>query len=407
MKKKLIIGGIIVAAILAVFFIWRTSLPRAQAQTAEQTFTLEKTDLLDSVLVSGTVMSSNTENIYSKISNYPIKEVYFEVGDKVKAGDVLAQLDTTSLELDIKQTEWNIRNAEALLKNEDSSNQYNLQSALNNVESASLEFKNAQDSFEQIKALYESGASSQDELSKAESTLRRAQLSNDNALAALENVKNKNTVTARNNIEIQKVTQEKQKKTLKDAQITSPIDGTVTMVNAKENSSAAGLLFVIEDVDNLVVSTAIGEYDISLIQLGQEVIIKSDSTGDEQFIGVISQIAPTAIKDNSGSTASSSNVQFDTEVTIKDKDPNIKIGMNVRLTIKLNEKKGVYSVPYDAITTEENGSQWIQVLEATQKDSKTQSTIKKVQIQTGMETDMYVEVSSPELKDGMNVLVGK
>jgi multidrug efflux pump subunit AcrA (membrane-fusion protein) len=407
MKKKLIIGGIIVAAILAVFFIWRSSLPRAQAQTAEQTFTLEKADLLDSVLVSGTVMSSNKENIYSKISNYTIKEVYFEVGDKVKAGDVLAQLDTTSLELDIKQTEWNIRNAEALLKNEDSSNQYNLQNALNNVESASLEIKNAQDSFEQIKVLYESGASSQDELSKAESTLRRAQLSYDNALATLENVKNKNTVTARNNIEIQKVTQEKQYKMLKDAQITSPIDGTVTMVNAKENSSAAGLLFVIEDVDNLVISTAIGEYDISLIQLGQEVIIKSDSTGDKQFIGVVSQIAPTATKDNSGITASSSNVQFDTEVTIKDKDPNIKIGMNVRLTIKLNEKKGVYSVPYDAIVTEANGSQWIQVLEATQKDDKTQNSTKKVQIQTGMETDMYVEVSSPELKDGMNVLVGK
>jgi multidrug efflux pump subunit AcrA (membrane-fusion protein) len=407
MKKKLIIGGAILVAVLAAFFLWRTALPRAQAQTAEQTFTLQKTDLLDSVLVSGTVMSSNAENVYSKVSNYPVKEVFVEVGDKVKAGDVLAQLDTSSLELDIRQTELNIRNAEASLKNEDSSNQYNLQNAINNVESASLELTNAQISFDQIKALFESGAISQDELTKAESSLKRAQLSYDNAQAALQNIKNKNTTTTKNNIEIQKLALEKQKKTLSDAKITAPIDGTVTMVNAKENGAAAGLLFIIEDTDNLVVSTAIGEYDISLIQLGQEVIIRSDSTGDKQFIGTVSQIAPTAIKDASGNTASSSNVQFDTEITMKDKDPNIKIGMNVRLTIKLSEKKGVYSVPYDAIATEANGSQWIQVLETMQKDGKSQNTTKKIQVETGMETDMYIEISSPDLKDGMNVLVGK
>ena len=401
MKKKLIIGGAVIIVIIAAFFIWRSSVPRALGQTAEQNFTLQKTDLIDSVLVSGTVMSSNTENVYSKVSNYPIKEVYFEVGDQVKAGDVLAQLDTASLALDIKQTELNLRNAEATLKNEDTSNQFNLQNALNNVESVTLELKSSKTSFDQIKALFESGAISQDELTKAESALTRAQLSYDNASASLENIKNKNTTTTKNNIEIQRVALEKQKKTLNDTKIVAPISGTVTMVNAKDNSSAAGLLFVIEDIDNLIVSTAIGEFDISLIQLGQEVIIKTDSTGDKQFIGAVSQIAPTAIKDVSGNTTSSTNVQFDTEISMKDKDPAIKIGMNVRLTIKLSEKKGVYSVPYDAIVAEADGSQWIYVLETTQKDGKSQNTTRKIQVQTGMETDMYVEVNSPDLKDEM------
>jgi multidrug efflux pump subunit AcrA (membrane-fusion protein) len=405
MKKKLLIGGAVIVVVLAAFLIWRSSVPRAQAQTAEQTFILQKTELIDSVLVSGTVMSSHAENVYSKVSNYPIKEVYFEVGDKVNAGDVLAQLDTVSLGLDIKQTELNLRNAEASFKNEDSSNQFNLQNALNNVESATLELENSQTSFKQIKALFESGATSQDELTKAESALKRAQLSYDNAQASLENIKSKNTTTTKNNIEIQRVALEKQKKTLNDTKIIAPTTGTVTMVNAKENGSAAGLLFVIEDTDNLIVSTAIGEYDISLIKLGQEVIIKADSTGDKQFIGTVSQIAPTAIKDASGNTASSTNVQFDTEITMKDKDANIRIGMNVRLTIKLNEKKGVYSVPYDAIVAEADGSQWIYVLETTQKDGKAQSTTRKMQVQTGMETDMYIEISSPELKDEMIIQI--
>jgi HlyD family secretion protein len=405
MKKKLIIGGTILIALLAVFFIWKPFSPRIQDASATQTYTLAKSDLLDSVLVSGTVISSNIENIYSKVASYPIKQVYFEVGDKVKAGDILAQLDTSALALDIRQTELNIKNAELSLKNEDTSNNYSLQSAQNGVESASLELKNSQDNLEKLKKLFESGAVSSDELSQAESALKRAQISYDNAQAALINAQSKNTSTAKTNLKVQKLTLEKQRKTLNDAKIIAPINGTVTMVNAKENSTANGLLFIIEDIENLIVSTAIGEYDISLIKLGQEVIIKTDSTGDKQFLGNVSKIAPTAIKDASGNTASTSNVQFDTEITMKDKDSNIKIGMNVRLTIKLNEKKNVFSVPYDAIVTQEDGSQTINVLETIQKEGKSQSNTRKLQVQTGMETDMYVEISSPDLKDGMNVQI--
>jgi multidrug efflux pump subunit AcrA (membrane-fusion protein) len=405
MKKKLLFGGAIVLVILAVFLMWKPFSPRADETAAAQTFTLAKSDLLDSVLVSGTVISSNVENVYSKIASYPIKEVYFEVGDKVKAGDVLAQLDTSTLALDIRQTELNIKNAELSLKNEDSSNNYSLQNAQNGVESASLELKNSQNNYDKIKSLYESGAVSSDELTQSESALKRAQISYDNAQAALVNTQNKNTSTTKTNLEVQRLTLEKQKKTLNDAKIIAPIDGTVTMVDAKVNGSANGLLFVVEDTENLIVSTAIGEYDISLIKLGQEVIIKTDSTGDKQFLGTVSKIAPTATKDVSGNTASTSNVQFDTEVTMKDTDSIIKIGMNVRLTIKLKEIKSVFSVPYDAIVTQNDGSQFINVLETMEKDGKSQSKIKMIPVETGLETDMYVEISSPDLKDGMSVQI--
>lgn len=405
MKKKLLIGGAVVVIFLAVFLIWKPFAPKAQEASATQIYTLAKSDLIDSVLVSGTVVSSNVENVYSKAANYSVKEVHFEVGDKVKAGDVLAQLDTSTLELDIRQTELNIKNAESSLKNEESSNSYSLKNALNGVESASIELKNSQDNYEKIKKLYETGAVSSDELSQSESALRRAQISFDNAQSTLANTQSKNTSTTKTNLEVQKLTLEKQKKTLSDAKIIAPIDGTVTMANAKVNGSANGLLFVIEDTEKLIVSTAIGEYDISLIKLGQEVIIKTDSTGDKQFLGSVSKIAPTAIKDSAGNTASTSNVQFDTEIAMKNADSNIKIGMNVRLTIKLSEKKGVFSAPYDAVVTDADGSQWINVIDSTQKDAKTQNNIKKIQVQTGLETDMYVEISSPDLIDGMNVQI--
>jgi HlyD family secretion protein len=406
MKKKFLIGGAIVLLVVAVFFIWQPFAPKAQAANPGQPVILKKGNLLDAVLVSGTVKSSSAENVYSTVTMYPVKKVYVEVGDKVKAGEVLVQLDTASLELDIKQTELNIKNAEEALKNESSSNSYNLQSALNNVNSASLELENSKTNLEQIKVLAASGASSQNELTQAENALKRAQLSYDNAKVALENIQSKNLINTRNNIEIQKIALEKQKKVLRDTKITAPIGGTVTLVNVKENGTAAGLLFVVEDTENLVVATSIGEYDVSRIKLGQEVLIKTDSTGNREFLGAVSKIAPTAAKDASGSTGSSSNVAFDSEITVKEKDPNIKIGMNVRLTIKINEKKDVYFVPYDAVMKEGDGSRWIYAQQELQKEGKLQTETRKLPVQTGMETDMYVEITGPELRDGLVIQTG-
>lgn len=336
--------------------------------------------------------------------NYSIKQVNVKVGDKVKAGDILAQLDTSTLELDIRERELNINNAEASLKSENLSNEHNLHRELNSVESASIELKNTQKTFEQVKQLNEAGANSNEELSKAESNYKKAQIDFNNAQTALEIAKSKNTSTQKNDVELQRIALEKLKKTMQDSKITAPIDGTVTLVNANEGGSSAGLLFVIEDTENLIVSTQIGEYDLSAVKPGLEVIIKTDSTGDKQFLGVVSKTAPTAVKDANGKTAASSNVQFDTEIALKDKDPNIKIGMTVRLTIKLNEKKDVYYVPSEAIVKGPDGSQWVNILENAQSGSKPQNNQRKIQVQTGMKTDINVEISSPELKDGMTVV---
>ena len=51
-------------------------------------------------------------------------------------------------------------------------------------------------------------------------------------------------------------------------------------VVAKVGSTGSGLLFVIEDVDNLVVDTAIKGYDVGTVQTGMKVLIRSDATGN-------------------------------------------------------------------------------------------------------------------------------
>ena len=403
MKKKIIIISLIIIIAAAVLFLGWSYVKGAQKEREISTTVLSKSDLADSVLTSGTVISSNSKEVYSKLSNYFVKEIFVKVGDKVKAGDILATLDTASLESDIKQTRLNIKNAETSFQNDATTNQSSLESAENNVKLAEIELENAQHSYDKTKDLVKTGASTSDALRQAESVLEKASISYDNTQIALKSSQSKTTSATKTNIEIQKVLLEKQQKTLNDAKITAPIDGTVTLCNAKAGGSSAGLLFIVEDTENLIVSTSIGEYDISFIRTGLPVAIKSDSTGDMEFPGTVSKIAPAAKRDSTGSI-SSSNVQYDTEVAMRSSDSNIRIGMNVRLTIKLNEKKDVFAVPYDAVTTGDEGSKWISILETTEQGDRQVETIKKIKVSTGMETDMYIEIQAPELEDGLKVI---
>lgn len=405
MKRTILILSVVLILVIGAFIGWRSNAAKAGSNSAVQTYTLKKSDLVNSILVSGTVKSSNSENVYSENVNYSVKQVNVKVGDKVKAGDILAQLDTSTLELDIREREISIKNAEAILKTEGISNEHNLQRELNNVEYISIELKNAQRTLEQAKLLNEAGANSKEELSKAESNYKKAQLDLSNAQAALGIAKGKNTSTPKNDVELQKIALEKQKKMLKDSKITAPIDGTVTLVKAQNGGASTGLLFVLEDTENLIVSTQIGEYDVSTIKPGLEVTIKADSTGDKQYQGVVSKIAPTAVKDANGNTAASSNVQFDAEIALKNEDPNLKIGVTVRLNIKMNEKKDVYYVPSEAIVKGTDGSQWLNILEEARSGNRTQNIERQIEVQTGMETDVNIEISSPELKNGMIVVV--
>lgn len=325
-KRLLLIISIIIAA--ALLFSGWTFIRRSQKESAYSTVTLAKTSITDSVLASGTVLSSNSKEIYSELSNYTLKEVLVKTGDRVKAGDVLAILDTDTLESDIRQAELNISNAETTLKNDIATIETNLKNAENSVKSAKIDLENAQQDYNEAKDLYLSAASTLDELEQKEDLLDKAQLSYDNAVTSLNSSRSKTTAISKTNIELQKVALEKLKKNLNKTRITAPIDGTVTLCNAEAGKSSTGLLFIVEDTDHLIVSTSVGEYDINLLKLGQQVVIKSDSTGNMEFAGVISEIAPSAQRDASGNL-SASNVLFDTEVTLNSNDSNMKIGMNV------------------------------------------------------------------------------
>lgn len=193
--------------------------------------------------------------------------------------------------------------------------------------------------------------------------------------------------------------------TLADATITAPVSGVVTAVYAEEGQPGNGLLFVIEDTDSLKITTNIREYDVGNIEVGMPVVIRSDATGDKEISGTVTYIAPAANKTENGNTltADDSTVEFEAEVQVNDADSGLRIGMNTRLTVLLEERSDVYGVPYDSVVEKADGSEVVYAVEPS-SEKEGGYVVTEVPVTTGLETDFYIEVSGDGITDGLSIV---
>lgn len=491
-KKKLPLGKIIFFLILAgaAVFIYLKATNKGPTGIPVATVPLEKGDLVSAVNLTGTIESANDAEVYSKNAGL-IQSVGVEVGDRVEAGQVMAQLDTQDYQLQIAEREASIEQTKRLneFSIRASEKEFNAErvdvaaglnekliAAENAVDRAQRElnaarrdyndyrdghdladsiFKREQkklelasDRYWKAKAALEeaqvSGTSQTDldelkeafieadeEFEKAKDrynqadreygsqmspearTYRDARNNYEQALKDRDAAKNaiaRSLDDLKDNVEKAELNMdftadyiaiEQMQKKIADSTVTAPISGTVTAVYAKEGAMASGLLFIIEDTDDLVVKTAIKELDVGKVKPEMKAEVKADATGEKVFSAVVKTISPTAAKDDNGKTVTSGNVEFNTDVALTDPDPLLKVGMNVRVNVVTEEKKAVWSAPFDAVVSDATGQALIYTIE-TGEDGI--SRAKAIPVTTGMETDFYVEISGEGLKDGMPII---
>ncbi len=423
-KKKIIAVVLIVAVVAALLYSCSraSTLKRGAAAATTSVTTLKKTSLQDSISISGTIQSKTSENVYTTLNN-PVKQVNAKVGDIVKVGDVLATLDTSTLEKDVQGAEYSTKSAEE-------SASLNLQKAKSDYENAlylynnhlNSELVNAQaavtstqqdlntqkSSYDYNQYLYDSGELSKMALDQEKAKLTSAQNAYDKAVTTLTYTQNKvsqDLKSAKNNYDVaqtkyddksQRTTLEKQQQNLKNSIITAPFGGTVTVANAVVGATANGVLFTVEDMNNLIVNTEVKEYDVAQVTVGKKVVIKTDATGETEIAGEVSRVAPAATE----STQGTSSVTFAVEIKITDHNPNLRIGMKARMNIILEEKSDIYVVPYDAVLHKADGSAYVL---AAVKDANGYKA-KEQPVKTGMETDISIEISGTGLSDGMHVV---
>lgn len=243
----------------------------------------------------------------------------------------------------------------------------------------SLETAKAQTNYTALETAYNNAEKARQ---SARTTLDNLQKIYTNAVAAFEKAED-NLENASTSDELEQLYEKFNSCTIK-----ANATGTVTQVNTQVGSVANGTIAVIQDTENLKISTSFAEYDVQNIEIGMQCIITSDAN-DKQLSGYVSQISPVA----SGGNAGSSDVYFAGEVTINGTDHGLLIGMNAQAEVIISQISDVYVVPYDAVGVNEKGESVVYVQNGEE--------FEPVVVTTGMETDYYIEISSESLKDGM------
>ncbi|MDR2514063.1 MAG: efflux RND transporter periplasmic adaptor subunit [Christensenellaceae bacterium] len=195
---------------------------------------------------------------------------------------------------------------------------------------------------------------------------------------------------------------------LKKATVYAPVSGVVTQVGAEVGQLPAGVLFLIEDLQSLEVPANVAEYDAVGLRVGLPAKISSDALSGENWTGKVSKISPRAV-DTAGN--------FTVTVELSGPAGKLAIGMSAKMHIVSESKEGVFAVPFDAVTTNEQGQKVVYTMEPVAAEgaqgsgapreanqARQQTQRREIVVETGMETDYYIEIISPELREGLPIL---
>ncbi len=217
---------------------------------------------------------------------------------------------------------------------------------------------------------------------------------------------------------------------MEDATVRAPFKGIITAINATEGDAYNGqTLITIEDLSSYIIETSVDEYDINKVKKGQTVKFKTNATGDEELEAVVTDIAPratvAAASSSNAAATTSSIANYAVKMLIKSDCSDLRLDMTAKLNIIIEEADEVYAVPFSALQTDDNGGNYIEVEDEGQTEGEPKTgdmtdeeaaiaainaaagnkPTKKIYVTSGVETDYYVEISSPELYDGMVVVI--
>jgi RND family efflux transporter MFP subunit len=219
---------------------------------------VERRDLRATVLATGVVRPKvGAQVVVGSRASGVVERLHVTVGDRVRAGQLLAELDPTEFETQVERAEAARLNAVA-------------------------EREYAEGELTRTDALVRSGASTPGELANARRAAEIARAREREAAAAL--------AAAR----VQ----------LGYATIRAPIGGVVATVSTQEGETVAAsfaspTFVTIVDLSRLEVWAYVDETDIGRIRVGQRARFRVDTYPDDAFQGTVTQVRPTAeLRDN-------------------------------------------------------------------------------------------------------------
>lgn len=388
-KKKILMGAVIAAVVIGGAKMALGGKNTQPAGVSVMTAAVTKGDLDQTLKQKAVLEGTESTEVVSKL-HYKINQLLVKEGDKVTKGQLLAVLDSTSLQQEMSLTQGDLKLLE-----------YQQQETLNTRQQEydnALAVKNdAQRAYDKAKELYDAGISSQSEMEQAKTALDKAQRDLD-AIPA----ENGKAVLTDSEKQTKSNTSQKasvQAQTLNDCQIRSSIDGTVTRVNTRVGRFADETennlpMFVIEDIENLQMKVLVSENDIGKVEVGQQVVIGADILEGETVKGVVERISPTG----EAKSSSSSERVIPVYIRVEEKNDKLIAGITAEATIQIASAKDALIVPIEAIGQQADGTTAVFTLTEN-------GTVHIVPVTVGLETDLEAEIKDCEIAEGTKVIL--
>jgi macrolide-specific efflux system membrane fusion protein len=348
-KKKISIAAASAIIVVAVaIFVIHSRVTGDKAETAVTAAVVEKRDIGSLVQATGIIKPKVGAEVKvgARITG-KVENLYANIGDRVKKGQILVRLEQDDLKARSDQAEASYLEVKAA-------------------------FDKAKIDLERDKPLAKEGYISQQNI---------------DVLQNVYDMANARVLKA-------KADQDYAKAQLSYATITAPIGGTIASVTTQQGETvAAGLnaptFITIIDLNKLEVNAYVDETDVGKIGVGQEALFTVDTFADRDFKGRVTAIYPRAVLQENV-------VNYITLISIENSEGKLKPDMTANVTITLKKKKGVLAVPGAAVVRE-GGKKYVMLQT---KDGKAT----RREVKTGWKEGTYLEISSG-LKEGDVVLV--
>lgn len=382
-KKKLLIIVTIIL-VIAVVGIGKVKASKKNENMGlnVQTVEINKQNIESRIQATGQILSMDKREIVSDVEE-KIEKMLVEKGQKVEKGQVLMELEKTNINYKIKEAEERL----AIEENTLVQLKTDLEIDLSNAE---IKYKDASNTYERNKKLYEANALSKSELDTSKNDMDEMYNSYTLAKKKLGDGETTGKIAKqKKQISLTKLQLEKAKDDLEKYSIKSPLTGTIVDMKISESGIIENhvVLMYIQDVDHLEIVTEINEYDASKIKLGDTVKISGDAFEGKEYKGKVKYVGPFAKTVETG--RGKENV-VEIKVDIEDIDEYLKPGFSAKMDILTESKENVFVLPYETIFTKKNGDQVIFIV----RDGK----VKEEKIKTGIESDLEVEIMGKELK---------
>jgi HlyD family secretion protein len=392
-RKLFIYGGIGLAIVLliaiGVFAATRGGTKIDPSKLAK----VEKGDLAKSVVATGKVTPIIKVEVKSKASGI-VKKLLVDYGDKVKKGQLLAQLDKVEIEAQVDQSRAGLEAAQANMK----SAQADLERAKVDAEGPDVPLLRR--AYDRATGMAKDGVVSASALDDAEKNYEMA-LNKQNVSKAQVTVLRAKIAQAQAQVAQDQANLKQLEEQLSYTDIISPLDGIVLSRDVQLGDavssilvlgSSATLVMTLGDTSEVYVKGKVDESDIGKVYLGQPARIKVESFKDKTFTGKVTKISPMGVEKDNVTT-------FEVRVSIQNPGGELKAEMTANAEIILEEHKSVLQIPEGAILYDKDKKASVEIPSPKAKDGKS-----KLAVNIGISNGAKTEVLSG-LKEGDEVVL--